>query len=159
MIHLFLSQGIAGEDNPTYFLLGAPPNSRHSQSQRQNIESYDFVQPKPRAVSQQSVYEVPPSVSLRERGNGQEGDAMPCPTPPSRSFRGRSLDVYENTSIAALQQENKQQRRASDYDMVSFPARKATMEGPSYDVVPPPSQVPQVRFPALKAKALLGGFP
>jgi len=52
MIHRFLFQGMAGEDNSDYFVVGESPNIRHSQSQRQNIESYDFVQPNPRAVTE-----------------------------------------------------------------------------------------------------------
>ena len=140
---------MASEDNPTYFLVGEQANVQRSKPQRQNSETYDFVQPKPRAVSQQSVYEVPPPMSQRGRGNGQESDGIPCPPLPSRSSMGQSSDVYENTSISTPQQENRQQRRGSDYDLVAFPARKATLERPSYDVVPPPSQVPQVKcFPS-----------
>lgn len=129
--------GMAAEDNASYFLVGG-----HEQPQRQTSESYDFVTPKPRGVSQRSVYEVPPSMSQRGRGNGQEDDTTPSPAPPSRTSRGQSFDVYENTSITTPPQENKQ-RRPTDYDFVALPARKATVEASSYDVVPPPSQVAQ----------------
>ena len=142
----FVFLEMASEDNPTYFLVGQQTTVQRSKPQRQNSETYDFVQPKPRAVSQQSVYEVPPPMFQRERGNGQECDATPCPPLPSRSSTGQSSDVYENTSISTSQQENRQPRRGSDYDVVALPARKATLERPSYDLVPPPSQVPQVRF-------------
>ena len=148
---------MASEDNPTYFLVGEQTNVQCSKPRRQNSETYDFVQPKPRAVSQQSVYEVPPPMSQTERGNGQECDAIPCPPLPSRSSMGQSSDVYENTSISTPQQENLQQRRGSDYDLVALPARRATLERPSYDVVPPPSQVPQVRcLPSFHSCALIG---
>lgn len=126
---------VAGGDNSSYFFVEQP---RKTQSSQPQLETYDFVQPQPRPVSspQPSVYEVPPSLTLRGKGNGQEVSD----TTPSRSSIGQSSDLYENTSILTPQRES---LRKSDYDLVSFPARKATIEAPSYDVVPASSQVTQ----------------
>lgn len=81
-------------------------------------------------------------MSLRGKGNGQEGDDTPSHA-PSRTSRGQSLDMYENTSIGTQQQVNQPQQQATSYDFVTLPPRKATLEQSSYDVVPPPSRILQ----------------
>ena len=125
---------MVSEENSTYFLVGGQPR-------RDARESYDTVAPKPRAVSQQSIYEVPPPMSLKGGGDGQGNNTIPRQTPPSRMLRRSSSDIYEN-----------QQRRATDYDFVALPGRRATPEAPSYDNVSLPSQVPQVSYTLIKLK-------
>ena len=131
---------MVSEDNPGYFFVGEQ-NRPLSQSQKQSEDSYDFVTlpsgPRPGANQHQSIYEVPP-LSFRGKGNGQEGDDTPNQV-PSRASRGQSFDLYENTSIGNQQQIN----QPTEYDFVTLPPRKATMEQSSYDVVPAPSRVSQ----------------
>lgn len=135
---------MVSEDNSGYFMVGEP-NQQLSQSQRQNNDSYDFVGPPqgPRTGSQHqpSIYEVP-SLSLRGKGNGQEGDDTPSRV-PSRTSRGQSFDMYENTNIGAQQQVNQPLKQDTSYDFVTLPPRKATLDQPSYDMVPPPSRISQ----------------
>ena len=131
---------MVSEDSPGYFLV-SEANQRRSQSQRQSACSYDLVGPPqgPRP-HQPSIYEVPP-LSSRGRGNGQEGEDTPS-LAPSRSSRVRS-DVYENTNIGTQQQVTQPPPRDSSYDLVTLPPRKATLDQPSYDTVPPPTRVSQ----------------
>ena len=142
--HLCLLKGMVSEDNPGYFLVG-DPNEQLSRSQRQSNESYDWVGSLQGArlssSRQPSIYEVP-SLSLRGKGNGQEGEDTPNRL-SSRTTRGQSLDLYENTTIGTKQQSNQLPHRDSAYDLVTLPPRKATLDQPSYDVVPAPSRVPQ----------------
>ena len=136
---------MGSRDNPSSFLV-KQPNAEAPPLQLQNDDMYDFLQPQQRqkSASQQSVYEVPPSMTLPGRGNGQ----LTTNATPSRSSRDQPADLYENTSILSSSKETQQAeiRRKYDYDLVSFPARKATLERPAYDVVPPPNQVSQVRL-------------
>ena len=142
--HVCLLKGMVSEDNPDYFLVGEP-NQQLSRAQRQNNDSYDLVgSPQGSRLSssrQPSIYEVPSSY-LRGKGNGQEGDDTPSQV-SSRTSRGQLFDLYENTTIGTPQQSNQPLRQDSAYDLVTLPPRKATLDQPSYDVVPPPSQVPQ----------------
>ena len=135
---------MVSEDNPTYFLV-REPNQQLSRAQRQNNDSYDLVgSPEGSRLSssrQPSIYEVPSS-SLRGKGNGQEGDDTPSRV-SSRTSRGQSFDLYENTTIGTKQQSSQPLRQDSAYNLVTLPPRKATLDQPSYDVVPPPSRVPQ----------------
>ena len=135
---------MVSEDNPGYFLVGGP-NQQLSRSQRQNNESYDLVgSPQGARLSssrQPSIYEFP-SLSLRCKGNGQEGEGTPNRV-SSRTSRGQSLDLYENTTIGTKQQSNQSPHQDTAYDLVTLPPRKATLDQPSYEVVPAPSRVPQ----------------
>jgi len=150
------------EDNPDYFLVGEP-KQQLSRAQRQNNDSYDLVgSPQGSRLSsstQPSIYEVP-SPSLRGKGNGQEGDDTPSRV-SSRTSRDQSFDLYENTTIGTPQQSNQPARQDSSYDLVTLPPRKATLDQPSYDVVPPPSRVPQEDRSAtgLHASAASGARP
>lgn len=139
-----LLKGMVSEDNPAYFLV-REPNQQLSRAQRQNNDSYDLVGSpegsRPTSSRQPSIYEVPSS-SLRGKGNGQEGDDTPSRV-SSRTSRGQSFDLYENTTIGTKQQSNQLPRQDSAYDLVTLPPRKATLDQPSYDVVPPPSRAPQ----------------
>ena len=137
-------QGMGSRDNPNYLVKQS--NAEPPPPQLQNHDVYDFVQP-PRSqvsASQPSVYEVPPSMTLPGRGNGQ----VATDATAARSSRGQPSDFYENTNSMSSTQGSQQAeiRRKYDYDLVSFPARKATLERPAYDIVPPPNQVPQVSF-------------
>ena len=142
--HVCLLKGMVSEENPDYFLV-REPNQQLSRAQRQNNDSYDLVGSpqgsRPSSSRQPSVYEVP-SLSLRGKGNGQEGVDTPSRV-SSRTSRGQSLDLYENTTIGTKQQSNQPPRQDSAYDLVTLPPRKATLDQPSCDVVPPPSQVSQ----------------
>lgn len=135
-------QGMGSRDNPNYLV----KQSNAEPPQLQNHDVYDVVQPQRSQVpaSQSSVYEVPPSMTLPGRGNGQ----VATDATAARSSRGQPSDFYENTNIMSSTQGTQQaeSRRKYDYDLVSFPARKATLERPAYDLVPPPNQVPQVSF-------------
>ena len=135
---------MGSRDNPNYLVKQS--NAEPPPPQLQNDEVYDFVQPKRSqvSVSQPSVYEVPPSMTLPGRGNGP----VTTDATAARSSRGQPSDFYENTNIMSSTQGTQQAeiRRKYDYDLVSFPARKATLERPAYDIVPPPNQVPQVSF-------------
>ena len=135
---------MVSEDNPGYFLVGGP-NQQLSRAQRQNNDSYDLVgSPQGSRLSsnrQPSIYEVPSS-SFRGKGNGQEGGDTPSRV-SSRTSRGQPFDLYENTIIGSPQQSNQPTRQDSAYDLVTLPPRKATLDQPSYDVVPPPSRVAQ----------------
>ena len=147
--HVCLLKGMVSEDNPDYFLVGEP-NQQLSRAQRQNNDSYDLVgSPQGSRLSssrQPSIYEVPSS--LRGKGNGQEGDATPSRV-SSRTSRGQSFDLYENTTIGTPQQSNQPPRQDVSYDLVTLPPRKATLDQPSYDVVSPPSEVPQEKKSAV----------
>ena len=142
--HVCLLKGMVSEENPDYFLV-REPNQQLSRAQRQNNDSYDLVGSpqgsRPSSSRQPSVYEVP-SLSLRGKGNGQEGVDTPSRV-SSRTSRDQSLDLYENTTIGTKQQSNQPPHQDSAYDLVTLPPRKATLDQPSYDVVPPPSQVSQ----------------
>ncbi|RMX60043.1 hypothetical protein pdam_00004489 [Pocillopora damicornis] len=136
--------GIASIDNPDYCLVGETTRP-HSQSQNQSGGTYDLVNlpsgPKPDVNQHDSVYEVPPA-TLRGKGNGQEENGPPVQV-PSRVPRGQSFNMYENTSIGnqpVNQPVNHPRQEATNYDFVSLPPRKATMEQPSYDIVPPLSR-------------------
>lgn len=137
-------QGMGSRDNPNYLVKQS--NAEPPPPQLPNDDVYDFVQPQrsQASASQPSVYEVPPSMTLPCRGNGQ----VATDATAARSSRGQPSDCYENTSILSSTQGKQQAeiRRKYDYDLVSFPARKATLERPAYDTVPPPNQVPQVSF-------------
>ena len=137
-------EGIASIDNPDYCLVGETTRP-HSQSQNQSGGTYDLVNlpsgPKPDVNQHDSVYEVPPA-TLRGKGNGQEENGPPVQV-PSRVPRGQSFNMYENTSIGnqpVNQPVNHPRPEATNYDFVSLPPRKATMEQPSYDIVPPLSR-------------------
>ena len=142
--HVCLVKGMVSEDNPGYFWVGEP-NQQLSRAQRQNNDSYDLVgSPQGSGLSssrQPSVYEVP-SLSLGGIGNGQDREDTPSRV-SSRTSRGQSFDSYENTTIGTKQQSNPSPRQVSTYDLVSLPQRKATLDQPSYDVVPAPSRVVQ----------------
>lgn len=144
--YVCLLEGMVSEDNPAYFLVGEP-NQRLSQAQRQKNDSYDLVGlPQGSRLSsnrQPSIYEVP-SLSPRGKGNGQEGQDTPSRV-SSRTSRGQSFDLYENTNIGTQQQSNQAPHQDTAYDLVTLPPRKATLDQPSYDMVPPPSRVPQER--------------
>ena len=123
--HVCLFKGMVSEDNPGYFLVG-DPNQQLSRSQRQNNESYDWVgSPQGARLSssrQPSIYEVP-SLSLRGKGNGQEGEDTPNRL-SSRTTRGQSLDLYENTTIGTKQQSNQSPHRDSAYELVTVPQKQ-----------------------------------
>ena len=142
--HVCLLKGMVSEDNPAYFLVRGP-NQQLSRAQRQNNDSYDLVGSpegsRPSSSRQPSIYEVPTS-SFRGKGNGQEGDDTPSRV-SSRTSRGQSFDLYENTTIGTKQPSNQPPRQDAAYDLVTLPPRKATLDQPSYDVVPPPSRVAQ----------------
>ncbi|KAK2565649.1 Ankyrin repeat and SAM domain-containing protein 1A [Acropora cervicornis] len=142
--------GMGSRDNPNYLVKQS--NAEPPPPQLQNDEVYDFVQPKRSQVSasQPSVYEVPPSMTLPGRGNGP----VTTDATAARSSRGQPSDFYENTNIMSSTQGTQQAeiRRKYDYDLVSFPARKATLERPAYDIVPPPNQVPQYKASAISGE-------
>ena len=142
--HVCLLKGMVSEENPGYFLVGEP-NQQLSRAQKQNNDSYDLVGSpqgsRPSSSRQPSIYEVPSS-SLKGKGNGQERDNTPNRV-SSRTSRGQSFDLYENTTIGTKQQSNQPPHQDSSYDLVTLPPRKATLDQPSYDVVPPPSQITQ----------------
>ncbi|XP_022779967.1 ankyrin repeat and sterile alpha motif domain-containing protein 1B-like isoform X3 [Stylophora pistillata] len=149
--------GMAGKDIPGYCLVGETTRPL-AQLQNQSGGTYDHVnlpsRPNPDANQHNSVYEVPFS-SLRGKGNGQEANDTPVQVPP-RVSRGQSLDVYENTSIG--NQPVKQPRQqATNYDFVSLPPRKATMEQPSYDIVPPLSRAPDDQRGSLEVSSSATG--
>lgn len=141
-------EGMGSRDNPNYLV----KQSNAEPPQLQNHDVYDFVQPQRSQVSasQPSVYEVPPSVTLPGRGNGQ----VATDATAARSSRGQPSDLYDNANILSSTQGTQQAeiRRKYDYDLVSFPARKATLERPAYDLVPPPNQVPQYKASAISGE-------
>ena len=148
---------MAGKDIPGYCLVGETTRPL-AQLQNQSGGTYDHVnlpsRPNPDANQHNSVYEVPFS-SFRGKGNGQEANDAPVQVPP-RVSRGQSLDVYENTSIG--NQPVKQPRQqATNYDFVSLPPRKATMEQPSYDIVPPLSRAPDDQRGSLEVSSSATG--